>query len=62
MTRRARRGDRVQFRPPAGPWRSVITGHRVTRDGAGGRPWQTRTRPWTTPAELAGRYLARRER
>jgi hypothetical protein len=50
--------DRVQLRPPHGPWRSTWTGHRVTRDADGGVPWQTRTRPWTVPAELIGRWRA----
>jgi len=44
-----------------GPWRSCSTGHRITRDSEGGQPWQTRTRPWTIPAELFGRWLATRE-
>jgi hypothetical protein len=50
----------VQLRPPDGPWRSTLTGHRVTRDETGSRPWQTRSRPWTIPAELTGRFRARR--
>lgn len=53
--------DVVQLRRRAnGPCRSTATGHRVTRDGQGGRPWQTRARPWTAPCELLGRWLARR--
>lgn len=49
---------KVQLRPPDGPWRSTQTGHRITRDADGGVPWQTRTRPWTAPAEIVGRLNA----
>jgi hypothetical protein len=53
----ARNPVAVQYRL-GGPWRSLATGHRITRDGGGGVPWQTRSRPWTVPLELAGRWRA----